>query len=55
MTLPSLLRHPALVTAVTLIILTLAWRAIGAPISLITQIALYTLHDNCRERMSTSE
>jgi branched-chain amino acid transport system ATP-binding protein len=44
MTLPSALRHPALVAAFALVILTLAWRAIGAPISLITQIALYTLY-----------
>jgi len=44
MTLPTALRHPALVTALTLVILTLAWRVIGAPISLITQIALYTLY-----------
>ena len=44
MTLPRILRHPALLTAFTLVILTLVWRALGAPISLITQIALYTLY-----------
>jgi branched-chain amino acid transport system ATP-binding protein len=44
MTLPRILRHPALLTAFTLAILTLVWLALGAPISLITQIALYTLY-----------
>ncbi len=44
MTIPPILRHPALVTALTLTALTLLWWVIGAPISLITQIALYTLY-----------
>src|SRR5580700_2627963 len=38
------LRHPVLWVIVVLIGLTLLWYAINAPISLITQIALYTLY-----------
>ena len=38
------LRHPALWVVVVLIALTFAWQAIGAPISLITEIAIYTLY-----------
>ena len=44
MTLPPIFRHPAFLTAFTLAVLTLAWLALGAPISLISQIALYTLY-----------
>jgi len=38
------LRHPAVVTALVLAALTAAWTLLGAPISLITQIAIYTLY-----------
>jgi branched-chain amino acid transport system ATP-binding protein len=44
---PSLspvLRHPVLWILLVLIALTIAWDAIGAPVSLITQIAIYTLY-----------
>jgi ABC-type branched-subunit amino acid transport system ATPase component/ABC-type branched-subunit amino acid transport system permease subunit len=40
----SALRHPALWTFVVLVGLTLLWQAIGAPVGLITQIAIYTLY-----------
>jgi ABC-type branched-subunit amino acid transport system ATPase component/ABC-type branched-subunit amino acid transport system permease subunit len=38
------LRHPVAWVLVVLIALTVAWHAIGAPVSLITQIAIYTLY-----------
>ena len=38
------LRHPIPWVLLVLIALTFAWQAIGAPISLITQIAIYTLY-----------
>ena len=38
------LRHPVLWVAVVLIALSLVWHAIGAPDSLITEIAIYTLY-----------
>ena len=38
------LRHPVLWFCVVLVALTLLWQAIGAPVSLITQIAIYTLY-----------
>src|SRR6202790_5718682 len=44
MTLPPIFRHPAFLTAFTLAVLTLAWLALGAPISLITQLAIYMLY-----------
>ncbi len=37
-------RHPVLWVAVVLVALSLAWHAIGAPDSLITEIAIYTLY-----------
>src|ERR1700744_1895868 len=37
-------RHPALVVLVVLAALSGVWYLIGAPISLITQIAIYTLY-----------
>ena len=40
----TLLRHPILWVLLVLIALTIAWDAIGAPVSLITQIAIYTLY-----------
>ena len=40
----GLLRHPVLLTVLVLSGLTLLWVLIGAPISLITQIAIYTLY-----------
>ncbi len=40
----ALLRHPVLWIVVVLVALTALWQAIGAPISLITQIAIYTLY-----------
>ncbi len=40
----TLLRHPVLWVLIVLVALTLAWDAIGAPVSLITQIAIYTLY-----------
>jgi len=40
----GLLRHPVLLTVLVLSGLSLLWVAIGAPISLITQIAIYTLY-----------
>jgi len=43
-TLLSMLRHPALVVAFVLAALTAVWSLLGAPISLITQIAIYTLY-----------
>src|SRR6476659_2246994 len=39
-----LLRHPVLWIVLVLLALTVLWEAIGAPISLITQIAIYTLY-----------
>src|SRR6185437_14380380 len=38
------LRHPVILTVLVLIGLTILWQLIGAPISLITQIAIYTLY-----------
>ena len=38
------LRHPIPWIFVVLVVLTVLWQAIGAPISLITQIAIYTLY-----------
>ena len=40
----AVLRHPALWVLLVLTALTFAWNAIGAPVSLITQIAIYTLY-----------
>jgi branched-chain amino acid transport system ATP-binding protein len=40
----AVLRHPILWVFLVLIALTVAWDAIGAPVSLITQIAIYTLY-----------
>src|SRR5579871_4812553 len=40
----AILRHPILWVLLVLIALTIAWDAIGAPVSLITQIAIYTLY-----------
>jgi ABC-type branched-subunit amino acid transport system ATPase component/ABC-type branched-subunit amino acid transport system permease subunit len=40
----TLLRHPVLWVVLVLAALTAVWTAIGAPISLITQIAIYTLY-----------
>ena len=40
----AILRHPVLWVLLVLVALTVAWHAIGAPISLITQIAIYTLY-----------
>src|SRR6201997_3982945 len=40
----TILRHPVLWVLLVLIALTIAWDAIGAPVSLITQIAIYTLY-----------
>ena len=40
----GLLRHPVLLTVLVLSGLSLLWVLIGAPISLITQIAIYTLY-----------
>src|SRR6516164_94364 len=42
--LSAILRHPALWVLLVLIALTIAWDAIGAPVSLITMIAIYTLY-----------
>jgi ABC-type branched-subunit amino acid transport system ATPase component/ABC-type branched-subunit amino acid transport system permease subunit len=39
-----MIRHPVLWVLIVLVALTLAWDAIGAPVSLITQIAVYTLY-----------
>jgi ABC-type branched-subunit amino acid transport system ATPase component/ABC-type branched-subunit amino acid transport system permease subunit len=38
------LRHPVVWVFVVLVALTLLWQAIGAPVALITQIAIYTLY-----------
>jgi len=38
------LRHPILWVFVVLVALTVLWQAIGAPVGLITQIAIYTLY-----------
>ena len=38
------LRHPVLWFVIVLVALTFLWQAIGAPVSLITQIAIYTLY-----------
>jgi len=40
----SATRHPVLTVLVTLLVLTGIWQVIGAPIGLITQIAIYTLY-----------
>jgi ABC-type branched-subunit amino acid transport system ATPase component/ABC-type branched-subunit amino acid transport system permease subunit len=40
----SALRHPAVVAALVLAALTALWSLLGSPISLITQIAIYTLY-----------
>ncbi len=40
----GILRHPALWVCAVLITLTLLWSALGAPTSLITEIAIYTLY-----------
>ena len=40
----ALLRHPVLWIVLVLVALTGLWQAIGAPISLITQIAIYMLY-----------
>jgi branched-chain amino acid transport system ATP-binding protein len=40
----SVLRHPVLITFVVLVALTVLWHGLGAPIGLITQIAIYTLY-----------
>jgi len=40
----SAMRHPVLWFCIVLVALTLLWQAIGAPVSLITQIAIYTLY-----------
>jgi branched-chain amino acid transport system ATP-binding protein len=40
----NIVRHPILWILLILIALTFAWHAIGAPVSLITQIAIYTLY-----------
>jgi branched-chain amino acid transport system ATP-binding protein len=40
----ALLRHPVLWVVLVLVALTALWQAIGAPISLITQIAIYMLY-----------
>ena len=44
MRISAIIRSPALWAALTLTSLTLIWLAIGAPVSLITQIAIYTLY-----------
>jgi branched-chain amino acid transport system ATP-binding protein len=40
----TLLRHPITTILLVFIALTLLWQAIGAPVGLITQIAIYTLY-----------
>src|SRR5580693_2916724 len=40
----NLLRHPVLAIFIVLLALTALWHLIGAPITLITQIAIYTLY-----------
>ncbi|MEO6841559.1 MAG: branched-chain amino acid ABC transporter ATP-binding protein/permease [Bradyrhizobium sp.] len=44
MSMRAVIRNPALWAALTLTALTLIWLALGAPVSLITQIAIYTLY-----------
>ena len=44
MTARSIASHPVLWVAVVLAALTALWHALGAPVSLITQIAIYTLY-----------
>ena len=44
MTRLAALRHPAIVTTLVLAALSATWSLLGAPISLITQIAIYTLY-----------
>jgi ABC-type branched-subunit amino acid transport system permease subunit len=44
MTARSIASHPVLWVAVVLAALTLLWLALGAPVQLITQIAIYTLY-----------
>jgi branched-chain amino acid transport system ATP-binding protein len=40
----SILRHPVAIAAIVLLLLSALWLAMGAPISLITQLAIYTLY-----------
>jgi hypothetical protein len=40
----SVLRHPITIIFGVLVALTFLWQAIGAPVGLITQIAIYTLY-----------
>ena len=40
----SAMRHPVVSVFITLVVLTGIWQLIGAPIGLITQIAIYTLY-----------
>jgi branched-chain amino acid transport system ATP-binding protein len=40
----TVLRHPITVIVLVLVALTVLWQAIGAPVSLITQIAIYMLY-----------
>ena len=40
----SLLRHPVAIAFLVLVVLSCVWQAIGAPVTLITQIAIYTLY-----------
>ncbi len=40
----TVLRHPITIILSVLVALTLLWQAIGAPVGLITQIAIYTLY-----------
>ncbi|HEY8289351.1 MAG TPA: branched-chain amino acid ABC transporter ATP-binding protein/permease [Acetobacteraceae bacterium] len=40
----QMLRHPVVLVVLVLVGLTILWHLIGAPISLITQIAIYTLY-----------
>ncbi|WP_102227120.1 branched-chain amino acid ABC transporter ATP-binding protein/permease [Acidimangrovimonas sediminis] len=44
MTLERLVKHPVLWMALTFAVLTAVWSAMGAPLNLITQIAIYTLY-----------
>jgi branched-chain amino acid transport system ATP-binding protein len=38
------IRHPVLWAACVLVGLTLLWMVLGSPVSLVTQIAIYTLY-----------
>jgi len=40
----NLVRHPVLIVLAVLLVLTGIWHLMGAPIGLITQIAIYTLY-----------